>query len=86
MKAKEYLKESGVPKIFTFQKITHHGGGFTVESVTVKLDEFIEDYAEKKAIDFLKFDDLGDKNCRHLTDKDYEELYQVYYNQNKDEN
>ena len=54
-----------------------------------KINKYAEYFAEKEkkkdAIGFLKFDDLGDKNCRHLTDKDYEKLYQQYLNQNKDE-
>ena len=54
-----------------------------------EINEYAEYFAKqekkKDAISFLKFDDLGDKNCRHLTDKDYEELYQVYDNKNKDE-
>ena len=56
-------------------------GDWTPEDVV----QFAEDFAEQEAIGFLKFDDLGDKNCRHLTYKDYEELYQQYLDQKKDE-
>ena len=81
MKAEEYLKENDLPNPVIIKR------GITKQTLNIVLymSELMEDYAKKEAIDFLKFDDLGDKNCRHLTDKDYEELYQQYLDQKKDE-
>lgn len=87
MKAKEYLKVKGIPKTFFYQQVTHHDGGFSVETIPVNLDALLEDFAKQEAIEFalwespLYHNKIVDGRRLRPHRKIMEKSYDIYYNQ-----